>query len=152
VDHLLVLKNRKAELRKQSLDKSDKEMSEILHGLSPGENMTIQRGLHTSAWLSVLLPSTINRMVHEFPGMRYGLIPLDLLAYCDGCDAPFTLQACSLLQKGLSCDLTHNEIQDHNLIHMAGKAMSLSKIHGKPLIRPGYIAEKDTACPTNGIN
>jgi hypothetical protein len=45
----------------------------------------------------------------------------------------------------------HNEIRDE-LIHMAGKAMTPSAICDEPLIKPGCIAEKTTACPTTGTD
>jgi hypothetical protein len=72
--------------------------------------------------------------------MRYGLVPPDLPARCDGCDAPFTFQHALCCKKGglvISC---HNKIQD-KLIHMAGKAMIPFAIRNEPLIRPGCIAE-----------
>jgi hypothetical protein len=58
--------------------------------------MTIQRGQHMGTWLP-LLPSTVNRtelLAQEFwdaISMRYGLVPPDLPAHCDGCNAPSTL-------------------------------------------------------------
>jgi hypothetical protein len=47
----------------------------------------------------------------------------------------------------------HNEIRDE-LIYMAGKAMTPSARCDEPLIRPGYVAEKQEtmACPTIGMD
>jgi hypothetical protein len=96
-DHLSVLKDGKAELRKRSLACSEEKMVSILQRLSSGgESKTIRRGQQIGAWLSIFPP--VNGMelsAQEFQdaiSMRYGLVPPDLPLTCDRCDAPFTLQ------------------------------------------------------------
>jgi hypothetical protein len=155
-DHLSVLKSGKAELRKRSVERSDKQMCAILLRLPKGESRIIRRGQETGAWLS-LLPSTVNgtelsaQEFRDAVSMRYGLAPPDLPHTCDGCDAPFTLQHALCCKKGGLVISRHNEIRDE-LIHMAGKAMTPSAIRDEPLIRPGRVAEKTTTCPTTGID
>jgi hypothetical protein len=155
-DHLSVLKNGKAELRKRSLESSKQAMESILQTLPTGESRTIRRGQQTGAWLS-LLPSTVNgtelsaQEFRDAVSMRYGLVPPDLPQKCDGCDAPFTLQHALCCKKGGLVISRHNEIRDE-LIHMAGKAMTPSAIRDEPLIRTGRVAEKTMTCPTIGID
>jgi hypothetical protein len=98
-----------------------------------GEDNRLVLGCHSSPPPSMGQTSWKAQEFQDAILMRYGLIPPDLSACCDGCDAPFTLQYALCCKKGglmISC---HNKIWDE-LIHMAGKATTPSAICDKDLV------------------
>jgi hypothetical protein len=70
---------------------------------------------------------------------------------CYGCDARFSLQHALGCKKGGLVIFRHNKIQDE-LVHMAGKALTPSAVHNKPLICPCRNVEKVNPCPATQTN
>ncbi len=149
-DHVSTMTSARAEMRLRKLSDSDAKLATILSPLSNDRRRTIKRGQHTGAWLSAL-PSPVNgtelsaQEFRDAVSMRYGITPSDLPAFCDGCDARFSLQHALGCKKGGLVIFRHNEIRDE-LIHLAGKAFTPSAVRDEPLIR-GRSTEKVDECP-----
>ena len=143
-------------MKKRHLEVSTEALASILIAQPNGRSQIICRGEQTGTWLSVL-PSTVHGTelsAQEFGDailLWYGIIPPNLPATCNGCEAGFILQHALGCKKGGLVIFQHNEIQDE-LVHLAAKSHTPFAICDKPLICPSCIAENMRPCPTKSTN
>ena len=77
---------------------------------------------------------------------RYGLEPLDLPTYCDGCQVKFSTSHALDYKKGGLVTARHNELRDR-VSDLAGKAFTLSHVRDNPLIYSGHAVKRKKAAP-----
>ena len=98
----------------------------------------MRRAGKTGDWITVLL-STVNGTELGYQEwqdalfLRYGMDPPDLLTYCDGCEARFTISHALDCKKGVLIKARHNELCD-GVANLAGKAFTPSHVCDDPLI------------------
>ena len=68
--------------------------------------------------------------------LRYGLEPLDLPTYCDGCQSNFSISHSLDCKKGGLVTARHNELCD-GVADLAGKVFTPSHVRDDPLIYSG---------------
>ena len=78
--------------------------------------------------------------------LRYGLDPPDLLTYCDGCQAKFSISHALDCKKGGLVTVRHNELCD-GVAYLAGKAFTSSHVRDNPLIYLGRAVKRTKAAP-----
>ena len=71
----------------------------------------------------------------------YGLDPLDLTTYCDGCNAKFTIYHALDCKMGGLVTARHNEPRD-GVVDLAGKAFTPSHVRNGPLIFAGLAMKR----------
>ena len=78
--------------------------------------------------------------------LRYGMEPLDLLTYCDGSEAKFSISHALGCKKGGLVTACHNKLCD-GVADLAGKAFSPSYVRDDPLIYSGRAVKRTKAAP-----
>ena len=76
----------------------------------------------------------------------YGLDPPDLPAYCDGCQAKFSISHALDCKNGGLVTTRHNELHDR-IADLAGKAFTPSYVCDDPLIYSGRAVKRTKAVP-----
>ena len=82
--------------------------------------------------------------------LRYGLEPLDLPTYCDGCQAKFSISHALDCKKGGLVTARHNKLCDE-VADLAGKAFTPSHVRDNSLIYSGRAVKRTKAAP-DGAN
>ena len=83
---------------------------------------------------------------HDTLFLRYGLEPPDLLMYCDGCQAKFSISHALDFKKGGLVMARHNELRD-GIADLAGKTFTPSHVRNDPLIYSGRAVKRTKAAP-----
>ena len=78
--------------------------------------------------------------------LRYGIDPLDLPHYCDGCNTTFSICHALNYNQGGLVTARHNELCD-GVVDLAGKAFTPTHMRNDPLIYTGCAMKKPNANP-----
>ena len=153
--HLACLQEGRTAVRRRGQIREEEALTAALEGAPVLHAPQLRRATKTGAWITVQ-PSTVNgtelgaREWRNALFLRYGLEPLDLPTYCDGCQAKFSISHALDCKKGGLVTARHNELRDW-VADLAGKVFNPSHVRTDPLIYSG-CAVKRTKAASAGAN
>ena len=137
-DHSACLREGRTAVRRRGQIWAEEDLTAALEGALVLHARRLQRATKTRAWLTVQ-SSTVNgtelgsQELRDAIFLRYGLEPLDLPTYCDGCQAKFSISHALDCKKGGLVTTRHNELCD-GVVDLAGKSFTPSDVRADPLI------------------
>ena len=148
VDHETVCTTSRSAYIARRKDLNEIALSDLLDALplTDGKALirrTINRGRHTGIWLSTI-PSNLNgnflgkQEWEDAIRMRYGLTPLNLPEFCDGCGKKFTFDHAMNCKHGGVIHRRHDALK-YELMNIAAMATRESAVGAEPLINPGSL-------------
>ena len=150
-DHSACLREVRTVVRRRGQIRAEEALAAAVEGAPVLHAHRLQRAAKNGAWI-IVQPSTVNGTDLEAQEwrdalfLRYGLEPLNLPTYCDGCQAKFSNSHALEYKKCSLITACQNELRDR-VADLAGKAFTPSHVRNNPLIYSGCAVKRKKAAP-----